>query len=380
MTGPVVLRIDATDGAARTGVLSTPHGEVASPAFMAVGTRGTVRALDPEDLRRAGAAMILANTYHLMLRPGDTVVESLGGLHSFMAWPGPILTDSGGYQVFSLDPHIDEDGVTFRSTYDGSVARLTPEGAVEVQERLGADIAMVLDHLVGLPAPVGVVREAMERTLRWSARAAATHRREDQALFGIVQGGSAPDLREESARRTAELGFVGFGIGGLSVGESPAARNEALDVVCGVLPAAAPRYVMGLGDTTGVLDAVSRGCDLFDCVWPTRLARHGKVLSRLGDFSVRRAEFINADRPIDPECACSTCARFSLGYLRHLRVTGEMLGHRLLSIHNLSYTFEMLVGAREAIRQGRFEDYRRAVVDARSQQSVAGGYATDPSE
>jgi queuine tRNA-ribosyltransferase len=380
MTVPVSLRVDAADGAARTGVLSTPHGPVATPAFMAVGTRGTVRALDPEDLRQAGAEMILANTYHLMLRPGDTVVERLGGLHGFMAWPGPILTDSGGYQVFSLDPIIDEDGVTFRSTYDGSVARLTPEGAVRVQDRLGADIAMVLDHLVGLPAPRERVRDAMERTLRWSARAAAVHRGDDQALFGIVQGGSARDLREESARRTAEIGFVGFGIGGLSVGENPEARNEALEVVCGVLPVAAPRYVMGLGDTTGVLDAVARGCDLFDCVWPTRLARHGKVLSRLGDFSVRRAEFADADRPIDPECGCSTCTRFSLGYLRHLRVTGEMLGHRLLSVHNLSYTFEMLAGARRAIREERFEDYRRAIVSARSQQSAPGGYATDPSE
>jgi queuine tRNA-ribosyltransferase len=380
MKAPVSLRIDATDGAARSGVLDTPHGAVATPAFMAVGTRGTVRALDPEDLRQAGAEMILANTYHLMLKPGEATVEGLGGLHRFMAWDGPILTDSGGYQVFSLAPALDEDGVTFRSTYDGSTARLTPEAAVAVQERLGADIAMVLDHLVGLPAPRESVRDAMERTLRWSERAAAAHRREDQTLFGIVQGGSEPDLREQSARRTAEIGFAGFGIGGLSVGESPEARNEALDIVCGALPEAAPRYVMGLGDTTGVLDAVARGCDLFDCVWPTRLARHGKVLSRLGDFSVRRAEFADADRPIDPECGCSTCARFSLGYLRHLRVTGEMLGHRLLSIHNLSYTFQMLQGARTAIAQGRFETYRQGIVNARSQQAVAGGYATDPFE
>jgi len=375
----VGLVVEAADGAARTGRLRTPHGEVATPAFMAVGTRGTVRALDPTDLAAVGAEMILANTYHLMLRPGDAIVDRLGGLHSFMAWPGPILTDSGGYQVFSLDPRVDDEGVTFRSTYDGSAVRLTPEAAVAVQERLGADVAMVLDHLVGLPAPREVVRDAMERTLRWSQRAIDTHRRPDQALFGIVQGGSEPDLRVESARRTAAMGFPGFGIGGLSVGESAGARNQALDAVTSVLPAASPRYVMGLGDTAGVLDAVARGCDLFDCVWPTRLARHGKVLSRLGDFQVRRAEFTDSDQPIDPECSCSTCGRFSLAYLRHLRVTGEMLGHRLLSIHNLHYTLAMLAGARQSIRAGGFDAYRREVLAARREQPSEDGYATDPS-
>ena len=379
MTSSVGLAIASRDGEARTGILHTPHGDVATPAFMAVGTRGAVRALDPDDLRAAGAEIILANTYHLMLKPGAATVERLGGLHRFMAWGGPILTDSGGYQVFSLDPAVDEDGVGFRSTYDGSAVRLTPEAAVAVQEQLGADIAMVLDQLIGLPAPKEAVRDAMERTLRWSARAAAAHRRADQALFGIVQGGSDPELRAESARRTAEIGFPGYGIGGLSVGESAADRNRALDVVCGVLPEAAPRYVMGIGDTSGVLDAVARGCDLFDCVWPTRLARHGKVLSRLGDFSVRRAEFADADRPIDPECRCSTCSRFSLAYLRHLRVTGEMLGHRLLSIHNLTYTLGVLSKARDAIREGRFAAHRAAVAAARGEETTSHGYATNPS-
>ena len=379
MTGPVTLVVGATDGDARTGTLRTPHGEVATPAFMAVGTRGAVRTLDPEDLTAAGAEMILANTYHLMLRPGDAIVERLGGLHRFMGWSRPVLTDSGGYQVFSLEPRVDEDGVTFRSTYDGSTVRLTPESAVAVQERLGADVAMVLDHLVGLPAPKQVVRDAMERTLRWSRRARDTHRRPDQALFGIVQGGSEPGLRVESAARTAELGFPGYGIGGLSVGETEAARNEALEAVTGVLPGAAPRYVMGLGDTTGVLDAVARGYDLFDCVWPTRLARHGKVISRLGDFQIRRAEFADADRPIDPECGCTTCRRFTLGYLRHLRVTGEMLGHRLLSIHNLHYTLAMLAKARSAIRAGRFHEYRRKALATRSEEPARDRYATDPS-
>ena len=378
MTAAVTLEVSAREGRARTGVLHTPHGNVSTPAFMAVGTRATVKTLDPTELVEAGAEMILANTYHLMLRPGDAIVERLGGLHAFMGWERPILTDSGGYQVFSLDPTVDDDGVTFRSTYDGSSVRLTPEGAVAVQERLGADVAMVLDHLVGLPADLEVVREAMERTLRWSQRARDAHRRPDQALFGIVQGGTEADLRIESAERTAELGFPGFGIGGLSVGESSDARAAALDAVTGVLPAAAPRYVMGLGDTAGVLDAVAVGCDLFDCVWPTRLARHGKVLSRLGDFQVRRSEFADAERPIDPECGCSTCQRFSLAYLRHLRVTGELLGHRLLSVHNLHYTFALLEGARDAIRKGTFAAYRRETLAAR-EDGYEGGYATEPS-
>ncbi|MCH7585021.1 MAG: tRNA guanosine(34) transglycosylase Tgt [Acidobacteria bacterium] len=349
--------VDA-DGRARTGWLHTPHGTVATPAFMPVGTRATVRNVGVDDLAAVGAQIVLANTYHLMLRPGDHVVESLGGLHRFSGWESPMLTDSGGFQVFSLDPQIDEDGVTFSSTYDGSVVRLTPEDAVAVQERLGADVAMVLDHLVGLPAPPEVVRDAMERTLRWSERALAAHSREDQALFGIVQGGTDPDLRAESAARTAAIGFSGFGIGGLSVGESDGERATALDAVLPELPVSAVRYVMGLGDTEGVLDAVERGCDLFDCVWPTRLARHGKVLSRLGDYSIRRAEFKTDSTPIDPDCGCFTCRTHSKGYLRHLRITDELLGHRLLSIHNLAYTLGLLAGARVAIASGRLSDYR----------------------
>lgn len=372
----VTFIVEASDGAARAGTLSTPHGEVATPAFMPVGTRGSVRAVDVGDLAQAGAAIVLANTYHLMLRPGDQVVAELGGLGRFMGWDGPTVTDSGGYQVFSLDPRVDDDGVTFRSTYDGSAVRLTPESAVGIQERLGADVAMVLDHLVGLPAPRPAVRAAMERTLQWSVRAAAAHRRGDQDLWGIVQGGVDPELRAESARRTAELGFGGFGIGGLSVGEPAEERNGALDVVSRVLPADRPRYVMGLGDTVGVLDAVERGYDLFDCVWPTRLARHGKVLSTKGDFSVRRAEFVVADRPIDAECRCPTCRRHSLAYLRHLQVTGELLGPRLLTIHNLWYTLGVLAEARAAIVAGTFSAYRSTVVASRGRDPSAGGYAT----
>ena len=364
------FEVDSCDGAARTGRLHTPHGVVETPAFMPVGTRGSVRNVGIDDLVTVGAKMLLANTYHLMLRPGAYVVRSLGGLHSFTGWAGPILTDSGGFQVFSLAPDLDEDGVTFASTYDGSAVRLTPEDAVMVQEQLGADVAMVLDHLVGLPAPRDIARDAMERTLRWSERALSVHSRTDQTLFGIVQGGTDLELRAESARRTAALGFSGFGIGGLSVGESAAERAAALDAALPELPTTTVRYVMGLGDTEGVLDAVERGCDLFDCVLPTRLARHGKVVSRLGDYSIRRAEFKTDPDPIDPECGCFTCAVHSRGYLRHHRVTGELLGHRLLSIHNLAYTLGVLSDASEAIGQGRFADFRADLVLSRASRST----------
>ncbi|HAX82747.1 MAG TPA: tRNA guanosine(34) transglycosylase Tgt [Actinobacteria bacterium] len=361
----VQFTIAITDGAARAGVLTTAHGEVPTPAFMPVGTRATVRAIGVDDLAAVGADMVLANTYHLMLRPGAETIAALGGVQRFMGWPGPVLTDSGGFQVFSLDPRVDEDGVTFRSTYDGSTVRMTPESAVAAQEAIGSDIAMVFDHLVGLPAPVERVSDAMERTLRWAERARAAHRRSDQALFGIVQGGVDPELRTMSARRTAELGFPGFGIGGLSVGESAADRAVALDAVAAVLPESKLRYVMGLGDTAGVLDAVSRGFDLFDCVWPTRLARHGKALTAHGDFSIRRAEFATDSGPLDPDCVCFTCRHHSRAYLRHLRITDELLGHRLMSIHNLAYTLGVLRQAREAIVAGRFEGFRRGVLDRR---------------
>jgi queuine tRNA-ribosyltransferase len=365
----VHLEVAAHDGKARAGMLHTPHGAVPTPAFMPVGTRGTVRNVGVDDLSDVGAVMVLANTYHLMLRPGADVVAELGGLHGFSGWDGPMLTDSGGYQVFSLEPKLDEDGLTFSSTYDGSRVRLTPEDAVKVQELLGADVAMVLDHLVGLPADRAAVSDAMERTLRWSERALQAHSRPDQALFGIVQGGVDPELRAESARRTAELGFVGFGIGGLSVGESAEDRAQALDAAIPELPDGAVRYVMGLGDTEGVLDAVERGCDLFDCVWPTRLARHGKVLSRHGDYSIRRAEYARDPGPIDTDCGCFTCRTHSRGYLRHLRVTNELLGHRLLSIHNLAYTLDVLADARSAIAAGSFAEYRSELAESRASGS-----------
>ncbi len=354
------------DGAARTGMLATPHGEIPTPAFMPVGTRGTVKTLDADDLERCGADMVLANTYHLMLRPGADTVAKLGELHGFMSWPGPILTDSGGYQVFSLNPKVDEQGVVFRSIYDGASVELTPERAVAIQEALGSDVAMVLDVLIGLPAGDEETRVAMERTLRWAERSLAAKTRSDRALWGIVQGGSDPKLRARSAAATAALGFTGFGIGGLSVGEAPQARNLAVEAVVAELSEAAPRYVMGLGDTEGILDCVARGVDLFDCVLPTRLARHGKVLSRSGDFSIKRAEWASSTEPIDEDCRCVACRRYSRGYLRHLFATKEFLGPRLLSLHNLTYTLDLMSSIRTAIAEEAFDEFRAETIGVRS--------------
>lgn len=362
---PVSLRIESSDGAARCGVLLTPHGEVATPAFMPVGTRGSVRGLDAADLRGLGADVLLANTYHLMLRPGADVVAELGELQTFMGWPGPVLTDSGGYQVFSLEPKVSDEGVVFKSTYDGSRVELTPERAVEIQEQLGSDIAMVLDELVGLPAPLETLRSAMERTLRWSERALRAKTRPDRALFGIVQGGTDASLRAESAGRTAALGFPGFGIGGLSVGESRDELRSTLDATIPELPMAAPRYVMGLGDTEQLLDAVARGIDMFDCVLPTRLARHGKVLHPAGDYSIRRREWARDAAPLQVGCDCPACAAYSRGYIRHLFQTKEQLGGRLVSLHNLRYTLRLLAEARLAIAERRFEPWSAEVLSRR---------------
>lgn len=354
------------DGEARAGVLALTHGTVSTPGFMPVGTRGVVKALDATDLVSVGAEMVLANTYHLMLRPGAELVASLGGLHGFMGWPGPILTDSGGYQVFSLKPRINEMGAEFRSTYDGALVRLSPEQAVQIQELLGADIVMTLDVCLGLPSPPAEIRAAMDLTLRWAERSLAAHTRSDQALFGIVQGGVDPDLRAESARRLADLGFSGFGIGGLSVGETASERHLALAACLSELPAGRPRYVMGLGDPEGVLAAVAQGADLFDCVWPTRLARHGRILTAAGDYNLRRAEHASDRRSLEEGCGCHTCQTVSRAYLRHLLVTNELTVFRLLSLHNLTYTLRLLAQAGAAIRTGTFEDFRRQVVEARS--------------
>lgn len=365
MTAPVHWTPDMVDGRARTGVLETPHGSVETPAFMPVATRGSVKGLDAGDLRGLGAEMMLANTYHLALRPGEATVAGVGGIQEFTGWRGPILTDSGGYQVFSLAPRLTEEEVVFRSVYDGSEVRLSPERAMAIQEDLGSDIAMALDVLVGLPAPRIEVEAAMRQTLRWAERALAAKTRDDRALFGIVQGGTDPQLRAESASATAALGFDGYGIGGLSVGEGRDERSGALDACLPELPASKVRYVMGLGDTEGMVDAVARGVDLFDCVLPTRLARHGKALHPRGDLPIRSSRFAADPRPIQEDCACPACERYSRAYLRHLLVTREFSAGRLLSLHNLFYTLELLRRLRRAIAAGRFESEAAAILTTR---------------
>ena len=361
---------EATDGSARAGTLSTPHGDVKTPVFMPVGTKAAVKAVDTDDLEGVGAEIVLSNTYHLMLRPGPDLIADIGGLHGFMGWERPILTDSGGFQIFSLEPDITEEGATFSSVYDGSRVTLTPEDAVLIQERLGPDIAMVLDVCVGLPAPREEVEMQMRRTLRWAERCLDAHTRSDQSLFGIVQGGIDLDLRAESARETAALDFDGIAIGGLSVGEPAHERNAALEATNSELPDEMPRYFMGLGDTDGLLDAITRGVDMFDCVIPTRLARHGRALTAGGDFNVNRVEFSHDDQPLDPECRCLTCSRYSRAYLRHLIRMSELSAHRLLTIHNLTYTIDLVAGARQAIFNGRLDGFVRDARENRGESST----------
>ena len=353
-------------GDARAGVVHTARGAFRTPCFMPVGTRGSVRALSSADLEDLGVEVVLGNAYHLMLRPGDDVVAGLGGIHGFAGWAGHVLTDSGGYQVFSLSPRVDDDGVTFRSTYDGSAHRLTPEGAVAVQRRLGADIQMVLDVCPPLPSPHEVVRRAVERTASWAVRARAAHdgTRWDgapQALFGIVQGGTDEALRAESAARTVEVGFDGYGIGGLSVGEPRHQMLPALAATTAVLPADRPRYLMGVGDPVGLLEAVALGVDLFDCVLPTRLARHGSILTARGRLQLRNAAFARDDSPLDPDCACAVCGRWSRAYLRHLLQVGEPTSLRLLTWHNVAWTLALVARARTAVVAGTLGQLRREV-------------------
>ena len=358
------IDVSATDGLARTGVVRTARGSFRTPVFMPVGTRGTVRAVTTADMERLGAEIILGNTYHLMLRPGADVIEDLGGLHRFEHWSGHMLTDSGGYQVFSLDPKVTDDGATFRSTYDGSSHHLTPEGAVRVQEQLGADIQMVLDVCSALPNERRVLADAVERTAAWAARARAAHRRtDDQALFGIVQGGDDPVLRSESARRTVELDFDGYAVGGLSVGETREVMLPALLAATEHLPEDQPRYFMGLGDPIGMVEAVAAGIDMMDCVLPTRLARHGTLLTDAGRLNIKRAEFTRSDEPLDPTCGCEVCATHSRGYLRHLMSIGEPSGATLCTIHNLAWLLRFTGRIRDAVSEGRLDAMRREVAE-----------------
>ena len=354
---PLHVEIAATDGSARTGRVITPRGSYQIPAFMPVGTRGAVKGLDSGDLDALGAEVVLANTYHLMLRPGADVVADLGGLHRFTGWTGHTLTDSGGFQVHSLQASVDDDGVTFASIYDGAATRLTPESAVEIQGLLGADIQMVLDVCASLPATPEVLRLALDRTSDWAARARAHHDRverrpEGQALFGIVQGGTDTALRTESAMRTVDLAFDGYGIGGLSVGEPRDEMLAALAATVPHLPTDRPRYLMGVGDPVGMLESVALGVDQFDCVAPTRAARHGSMWTSSGRLNLRNAVFARDDGPVDAACPCSTCARWSRGYLRHLLQVGEPTALRLLSIHNLTYVLGLMDEVRRSITKG----------------------------
>ncbi|HYI60855.1 MAG TPA: tRNA guanosine(34) transglycosylase Tgt [Acidimicrobiales bacterium] len=370
MSGHVV-EVEATDGTARVGRVVTPRGSFPVPAFMPVGTRGSVRALSAADLDDLGPPVVLANTYHLMLRPGAEVVRDLGGLHRFSGWDGHTLTDSGGYQVFSLAPKVDEEGATFRSTYDGSRHRLTPEGAVAVQADLGADVQMVLDICPGLPAPDRVVREAAERTARWAERGRAAFTARDgqpaaggvhQAQYGIVQGGVDPALRADSARWTTDVGFDGYAVGGLSVGESRDQMLPALAAAVGGLPAERPRYLMGVGDPASIVEAVALGVDMFDCVLPTRLARHGTLLTDTGRLNLRQARYLRDPGPIDPACPCPVCARWSRGYLRHLLQVGEPAAARLLTLHNVAWLLRLVERTAAAVRAGGLAAWRAEVL------------------
>jgi queuine tRNA-ribosyltransferase len=349
------LRHADTATQARRGTFTTPHGVVETPAFMPVGTQGTVKGVDPGRLRETGAQMILANTYHLTLRPGEQTVATLGGLHRFMGWDGPILTDSGGFQVFSLADRmtVDEHGVKFKSHIDGSLIEITPERSVAIQEQLGSDVAMVFDHVVALPNSREVVADAMRRSLRWAARCQAAATRTDQAQFGIVQGGLDTQLRAESAEELVKLDFPGYAIGGLSVGETPAEMYAGLDVTTPLLPRDKPRYLMGVGRPIDLLEAIARGVDLFDCVMPTRNGRNALAFTDAGPVRLRNQQHSLDLQPLDPSCPCVAC-RHSRGYLRHLFQAGEMLGPMLVSIHNITYYQRLLAEARTAISQERF--------------------------
>lgn len=356
----LAFRIVASDGPARAGVLKTAHGPVRTPAFMPVGTAATVKAMTPEALKAAGTEIVLGNTYHLMLRPGAERIERLGGLHRFMNWPGPILTDSGGFQVMSMSAirEIEEAGVTFRSHLDGSLWKLTPEGAVEVQRRLRSDITLVLDECTPHPIGKAEAAESMRRSMRWAERSKrAFEERSGFGLFGINQGGVFEDLRAESAERLGALAFDGYAVGGLSVGEGQAAMLATLDKLVPLLPAEKPRHLMGVGRPEDIIGAVERGIDLFDCVLPTRSGRMGQAFTHRGALNIRNARHAEDARPLDAACDCPTCARYSRAYLNHLFRCEEILGAILLTWHNLHFYQELMRGLREAIEGGALRSF-----------------------
>ncbi len=375
---PIRFHVVATDGAGRAGLLETPHGRVETPAFMPVGTAGTVKGVTPAQLRELGAEIVLANTYHLALRPGPAVIAAAGGLHRFMAWDGPILTDSGGFQVFSLaaSRRVDDEGVLFRSHVDGREVLLTPESATEIQEQLGADIIMAFDECPGNPCSPDDARRAVERTVAWAGRCLRAKRRDDQALFGIQQGALDSALRLECTERLLALDLPGYAVGGLAVGEPRDAMVATLAVAARALPPAQPRYLMGVGPPADLLDAIALGCDLFDCVIPTRNARNTCALTHAGRMNLRNNKYREDFRPLEDGCDCYACRSFSRAYLRHLFQAGEMLAGTLTTIHNLRFYHRFLAEARAAIRAGRFAELRRTTIS----RLRAGGEAEPASE
>jgi queuine tRNA-ribosyltransferase len=360
MPSPFTFRLIATDGAARCGEITTAHGVVRTPAFMPVGTQAAIKGVHHDDVRGAGADIVLANTYHLMLRPSAERVAALGGLHAFMHWPLPILTDSGGYQVMSLASlrKVAEAGVVFRSHLDGAMVELTPERAIEVQMLLGSDIAMQLDECVRLPADKGDIERAMRLSLRWAERCKRAFEKAplDRALFGIVQGGDHPQLREASARALVDLGFHGYAIGGLAVGETQDVMLKTVAETTPAMPVERPRYLMGVGTPADIFKTIARGVDMFDCVLPTRNGRHGLAFTRFGPINIKNAHHADDPRPLDPESRCPAAREFSRAYLHHLFKAGEALGGTLLSIVNLFYYQDLMAGARAAIAEGHFAD------------------------
>lgn len=350
--------IVAAEKNARAGVFHTPHGDLLTPVFAPVGTQATVKAVTPAQLEEIGASLVLSNTYHLYLRPGADLVAEMGGLHEFMRWPHPMLTDSGGFQVFSLADtrKVDEEGVTFKSHIDGSMHRFTPESSIQIQEKLGADIIMAFDECAD-PNDQAYIHDSMRRTHAWAERSLKAKVRPDQALFGIVQGGVDPDLRRQSAEFISSLGFPGHAIGGLSVGETKKEMNDTLDVVNAILPNHKPRYLMGVGSPEDLINGILRGVDIFDCVLPTRLARHSAAFTPTGRINLMNASFAHDHGPIDSTCDCYTCRTFTRGYLRHLIVAKEMLAGTLISIHNIQFLVNLVKTSRLAIQEQRFETF-----------------------
>ena len=380
MTAPVRFELLKQDGAARGGRLATPHGAVETPAFMPVATQGTVKSLSPAELRAAGAQIVLANTYHLFLRPGHELVSEMGGLHRFMAWDGPILTDSGGFQVFSLSKlrRLGEEGVEFRSHIDGSLRLLTPEICVEIQHALGVDILHPLDECLPHAVSLADTERSLALTLRWLGRSVAAHAAagDGRALFGIVQGGGYEMLRRRAVEATCAYDLPGYAIGGLAVGETKSLLYDIAELVAGLLPAGRPRYLMGVGKPPDLVEAVARGVDLFDCVLPTRNARNGQAFTADGPLTITHARFTRDAAPLDSECLCEACRRFSRAYLRHLFLARELLAYRLLSLHNLTFYLALMAAMRRAVADGAFASFRSRFLGRYGVESVGGSDPT----